>query len=80
MTLDLPEGAQWDGASSELKMDINAASYSIMTNGDQRTITTNADFVVNRLIMDEELNDWRDMNKSLLKDLGRTVVIDLPSE
>ncbi|HQV52841.1 MAG: DUF3857 domain-containing protein [Flavobacteriales bacterium] len=80
VTLDLPEGAQWDGASSELKMDINAASYSIMTNGDQRTITTNADFVVNRLIMDEELNDWRDMNKSLLKDLGRTVVIDLPSE
>ncbi len=76
--LDLPPGATCRDLPVERSVEEEAFGYAVSIAGDDRSVTSTASFRVNKLLLDAERPAWEGMNRSLLSELGRVLVIDTP--
>lgn len=78
VVMELPAGARCAGVPSKDGLSQDAFRYGIELVRDGDTVISSASFAIEELMLDDELPAWRSANTSLLKELGRTIVIENP--
>jgi len=76
--LELPAGATCRDLPITGGVNEDAFGYSLAIRGDARSVKATSTFRMNRLLIDQERPMWERLNRSLLPDLGRILVIDTP--
>lgn len=76
--LTLPPGASCSGVPVTGHNGNDHFGYSMEIAGNSTAITSRSLFTLEDLMLDERLPEWRSTNVELMKDLGRTLVIETP--
>ncbi len=76
--LELPVGCTYKESASTDAFANPAFSYTVHVAADGGLIRSSAIYSINELMLDEELSDWRRANIALMKEIGRTLVIETP--
>ncbi|MBK9175815.1 MAG: transglutaminase domain-containing protein [Flavobacteriales bacterium] len=76
--LDLPAGARCSGVPSKDGAAHEAFRYDVELLREGDAVISTSSFSIDALMLEAELPAWRSANSGLLKELGRTIVIETP--
>jgi hypothetical protein len=79
VTMQLPEGTRAIGIPSDEEHIGPAFGYSVHSTSDGRIVSTTSNYRLDRILLNEEIESWRDMNRSLQTALGRSMIIEHPA-
>ena len=79
VTMELPEGSRAIGIPADEDRTGPAFGYAVQSTSDGRIVSTTSSFRLDRILLNEEIEAWRDVNRSLQSAMGRSMTIEHPA-
>lgn len=76
--LEIPAGSNCTATTTTDAFSNPAFNYSVHVARDGNTVRSTGTYAIHQLMLDEELPEWKRANLALMKEIGRTLVIETP--